>query len=415
MKRTGTLAIVATAVLFPLFFQLPGGIYNSAEVVTDSGGILSQLPLPISILACLGGMLTFRNGYRRCAVAFITAGALLAVMLVSLVFAGSGWHFEPRKVLMLAQVMLPLMGLVLGQMVRDEEKEIPRAFFWVLMLVVPVQLAASWVHGQFALTHHLYVFSIYQHFQYVPVVFVCAFIWVMAALWDSHRKALYFLTPLMAIYAVASMSLLTGIVFFAFVIAFAAFKLFTGRDGVQAASVAVIALFFMGFAVVAMNQVNASPNAAYEPQFHGKMEKLEAGEVPQNLTERFADWRRFGGGMIESARTLMFGHPAPFPREVRTSAHNWYLDVGYNFGIITWLPILGLLGYTAFLFWRDRSSVRQETVWLGLVVLFLVVVDSNFKVTLRQPYPGIFAYFLWGVLLTMLHSERRMSFAVKQP
>jgi hypothetical protein len=36
------------------------------------------------------------------------------------------------------------------------------------------------------------------------------------------------------------------------------------------------------------------------------------------------------------------------------------------------------------------------------MVAFLVLVDSNFKVTLRQPYPGIFAYFLWGLLLSRL-------------
>ena len=34
-----------------------------------------------------------------------------------------------------------------------------------------------------------------------------------------------------------------------------------------------------------------------------------------------------------------------------------------------------------------------------------VVIDSNFKVTLRQPYPGIFAYFMWGLLLSRLRTS----------
>lgn len=44
----------------------------------------------------------------------------------------------------------------------------------------------------------------------------------------------------------------------------------------------------------------------------------------------------------------------------------------------------------------------RGTVWLAVIVLYLVVVDSNFKVTLRQPYPGIFSYFLWGMLVSSI-------------
>jgi hypothetical protein len=52
--------------------------------------------------------------------------------------------------------------------------------------------------------------------------------------------------------------------------------------------------------------------------------------------------------------------------------------------------------------WRRRESLSGQTLWLAALVAFLVLVDSNFKVTLRQPYPGIFVYFLWGLLLSRL-------------
>jgi hypothetical protein len=35
-------------------------------------------------------------------------------------------------------------------------------------------------------------------------------------------------------------------------------------------------------------------------------------------------------------------------------------------------------------------------------VVFALFVDSMFKVPLRQPYPGIFFFFLWGLLLAQL-------------
>lgn len=406
MKPAVVLWAIGVAILFPLFFQLSGGIYNSYEVVTDSGGVLAKLPLPISILACLGGIFILKNNYRSASLAVKVAGAMLLVMLVSLILAGENFYVDKRKVIMLAQILLPVAGLVLGQMVNDEGKIVPRAFLYVLILIVPAQLAAGWIQGHFALTHYLYAFSIYQHFQYVPLIFVCAFIFAITALWDSHRKVFYFLVPLMAIYAVASMSLLTGFAFLAFMISFGMSQLRNREGRTEALAVTGLAMLFVALSFVVLKNVNESPGASYEPQYHGKMEMLESGEVPQNLSERFADWKLFGGGIIESGRTALVGHPAPIPREVRSSAHNWYLDIAYSFGLISWLPVLFLLGYTVKLLWRNRSSLPPEILWLAIIVLYLVVIDSNFKVTLRQPYPGIFTYFLWGMLLTALLGKR---------
>jgi hypothetical protein len=78
------------------------------------------------------------------------------------------------------------------------------------------------------------------------------------------------------------------------------------------------------------------------------------------------------------------------------------LDIVYNFGLIGLIPIFALMGYTASLCWKKRKILRAETWWLTAIVFFLVVIDSNFKVTLRQPYPGIFAFFMWGLLLSRL-------------
>jgi O-antigen ligase len=99
---------------------------------------------------------------------------------------------------------------------------------------------------------------------------------------------------------------------------------------------------------------------------------------------------------------MFFGHVAPLAREVRTSAHNWYLDIAYTFGLISLLPIFVLIGYTIYLFWRRRTRLPLDTRWLAFIVCYLVVIDNNFKVSLRQPYPGIFTYFLWGLLLSRL-------------
>lgn len=400
-----TLWLIAIALLFPLFFQLSGGIYYNAEAITDSGGLVSKLPLPISIIACLLGTLALARNYRQALPAAAFIGSFAALMLVSLLFAGVDQPVQPRKELIALQFLLPTVGLVLGQLVPDEEDIIPRAFMWVLLLLVPVQILAGWWQKTLTLTHNLYLFSIYQHFQFVPVIFVAAFCFVMVHLWDKHRAALRFLTVVMGIYAIASASFLAIGLYSAFVIVFfmrRMWQLKTGR---------LIGFILFGAGVVAAGLVIslyyglAEKNTAIigdGGQYLGKFQTLANGKMPINVEQRLGDWKLYRDGISESNRTMLLGHVEPLPRKVKTSAHNWYLDFVYNFGLLPLVPLLALMVFTARLLLRSRKTLPGRTWWLAALVAFMVLVDSNFKVTLRQPYPGIFAYFIWGLLLTRL-------------
>ena len=164
----------------------------------------------------------------------------------------------------------------------------------------------------------------------------------------------------------------------------------------------VIALCIAGIGAYFAIAKNKSSIIGDHGQYIGKFDALSEGKLPTNVSERLADWKLFYTGIVESPRTLTFGHLSPLAREVKTSAHNWYLDFVYNFGLISLLPMLVLIVFTLNLAWGLRKVLPGETWWLAGLVAFLVLVDSNFKVTLRQPYPGIFAYFLWGLLLSRL-------------
>jgi hypothetical protein len=126
----------------------------------------------------------------------------------------------------------------------------------------------------------------------------------------------------------------------------------------------------------------------------------------RNVAERFSDWRLFGLGIIESPKSFLFGHSRPIAREQRTSAHNFYLDFTYNFGALALLPLAALIAYTAALLWRRRREVMSSDTLFALAatVAFLVLLESNLKVSLRQPYPGIAIYFFWGLLLARLRN-----------
>lgn len=148
---------------------------------------------------------------------------------------------------------------------------------------------------------------------------------------------------------------------------------------------------------------------AAEPAYGAPQGVRSMPDRVRNVQERFSDWRRFGAGVFDSPATMLFGHAAPLPRDQRTSAHNFYIDFAYNFGVLALAPLLLLIANTAWRLWLNRKAVldHADLLMLAVVVAFLVLIESNLKVSLRQPYPGIAIYFFWGLLLAWLrHMER---------
>lgn len=398
--------IVGIGILLPLFFQLSGGIYSDLNPMTDSQGMLAKLPLPVSILTCLVALTFLAGNLGRARPALTMIFGMIAVCLISLWSGGDGVTLPQRKLLMIVQVILPLVGLLLGQLVGDKDKVIARAFLVVVSIVVPLQLLATWLQGGVLLTQYLYAFSIYSHIQYVTLIFVCAFAFSLTSLWDEHKVWLCVLGVPMFIYVTTSYSFLTIFAYMSLLIVFVLGKLWVYRAKFNSIVVSLVLVAIIGLGAFLYFEKTDEPRASVAAKyslFYGKFESLLNGKIPSNVQERFGDWKLFGKGIIESKKTLLVGHPQPMPREIRSSPHNWYMDITYTFGLVALLPILTLIAYTAYLCWRQRKMLPAQIWWLKVIVFYLVVIDSNFKVTLRQPYPGIFAYFMWGLLLSRLH------------
>ncbi len=399
---------VGLGLLFPLFFQLSGGIYRDFDPIIDSQGVIGKLPLPISVFTYVALVALLAGKLDRIRPAVATITGMIVACLLSFWLAHDGTTQPQRKLIMAIQVAFPMGGLLLGLLIEDRDKIIARAFFLVLSVMVPLQLVATWLQGRLILTHYLYGFSIYSHFQYVTLIFVCAFVYALVSLWDEYRVWLCAMIVIMLIYATASLSFLTIFAYITFLTIFGVSKLWPYRDNAKLVfiSLALTAVLAAGglvyFKSMDGERASIQDKAAL---FNGKFKILADGRIPPNLQERFNDWKFFGAGIVESRTTLLLGHPQPMPREVRSSPHNWYIDIAYTFGLIGLVPILMLIAYTVYLCWKQRKTLPAATWWVAGIVLYLVLVDSNFKVTLRQPYPGIFAYFMWGLLLTRLRGS----------
>jgi hypothetical protein len=404
-RKNILLWLMGISILLPVFFQLNGGIYRGLGVLIDSQGNVAKLPLPLSILACLFVVGVLRGNLSRAIPALVMIAGVLVISLISILLGGDGVTPQQRKLLVMAQVLLPLGGLLLGALIHDGNKVIARSFLVVLSIVIPMQLAATWLQGGLILTHYLYAFSIYAHLQYVALILVCAYIFCLATLWDQQKIWLCVVGLFVSIYAVSSLSFLTIFAFFAFVFAFIACKFWSYRSSPRLIAVASILIVFAllgSYTYFKKMEGQRSSVEGLQPLYYGKFKELLDGKIPANVYERFGDWALFGRGIVESRQTFLVGHAQPMPREIRSSPHNYYIDIAYTFGVLALMPLLGLMGYTAYLCWRQRKSLPAETWWLLAIVFYLVVIDSSFKVTLRQPYPGIFTFFLWGILLSRL-------------
>ncbi|MDP2399340.1 MAG: hypothetical protein Q8M53_13415 [Burkholderiales bacterium] len=394
---------IALLLVLPLFFQLSGTIFRDTTYLFNSEGNLMLLPIPVSVLACYGGILLLGH-YARARLALTLIFATFALMLVtSVLLAHVQAGQEQAKLILLIQFVLPMFALVLGQLHGEDttaQPIVPVCFLWVLAILVPVQLLLTWSESSWILSPSYVVFSAYQHLQYVPAMFVAAYLVALYALWDMprYRMLLLVLGAPMGMYAGASVSALATA---GLVAGVAAFGLLAWRRGGQGRPLLVLVVTVLICAIGYFSMASGRMGPRYDLI---RLQTDTAVFAPKNLAQRIAYWKFYTGEILASPRSAVLGHVAPPDRTKYPSAHNYYLDFAYNFGIVPLLPLLGLIGLTLLGVRRKWQAVKSSMPLLGLtaVVLFLVLVDNSFKVGMRQPYPGILTFFLWGILLSHL-------------
>lgn len=400
-------AAIALLLFLPLFFQLNGAIFRDPAYIFDTGGQLMRLPVPVSVIACYGGILLLGR-YARARLSLTAIFAAFALMLISSVLLAhvQEGREQQAKLILLIQFVLPMFALVLGQLHHDkpaDQSVLAAGFLWVLAIVVPLQLAFTWSQGMLILSPYFVVFSIFQQLQYVPMIFVAAYLLALYTLWETprYRMLLLGLAAPMGIYAGASVSALATAGLIAGVTGFAVLAWQRGgKRKPLALLVAAVLVFSIGYFSIAAGKLGGKYDLI-------RLQTDTAMFAPKNLAERIAYWKYYSDEILASPKSAVLGHATPPDRTKYPSAHNYYLDFAYNFGLLPLLPLLVLVGLTLTGVRRQWRDIRASPPLLGLTaaVLFLVLVDNSFKVGMRQPYPGILTFFLWGVLLTRLSRQ----------
>jgi len=394
---------ISLMIFLPLFFQLQGGIFDDRSAEFSSGGILSLLPIPLSVVACyLGMVLLGRYSQARLALLslfFVFNGMLLSSLLLGVDGTGGG----QQKLILLIQYILPMFGLVLGQQFgvrKGALMTVAKGALVILSIVLPLQLFSTLSAGQVQLSPFVYLFSIYQHLQYVSLLFVCAFMLALFGLagrgFDQWLNALAFL---MGGYVVLSWSMLAALLFMLGILVFVGQQLAHRQR--SATLVLVPGLAVCGALLIVLYIYWGSHAQVLTP---ATMTGNRAIQILETRVSYLEHWKFYINGICESLAHALFGHATSPNRGVFPSALNYYLDFAYNFGLLGLFPLVLLAIYSFAAVcrrWRQFWAASEYT-GLVMVVVFTLVLDSTFKVGLRQPYPGIMMFFLWGLLLAVI-------------
>lgn len=424
--------IVQSIILFlffiPLFFQLSGNIFTDTGFNFDAKGSLLLTPLPIACITCFIGivaLLRWDEQYFGIDIIFVI---FILSMFSVLITAASSDKAELAKFVLLIQFLVPMFGFVLGQLYIEPEApylKLEAIILYILAFIIPAQVISTLNYGPVLLVPDVGLFSLYQHLQYLPTVFVGLYFFTIVGITEQKLlKGLSIcLAPFLGIYIAASLSLST-VLFTIFLIPLTVIVLWRKQNKIFAGVLVtfICSAFFLYYPVISSIEMHAEkfgqksnegistaviseqPSRSFEASLRKESDEEWA---PLNIRERFVNWNYYTEALGTNATTILFGHEDRPERTKYPSAHNYYLDFAYHFGILALSPLLYLIGITIY---RAVKALLAKEIALSsqvllVIVLFFLLVDNSVKVGLKQPYPGLIMFFLWGRLLQILNNR----------
>ena len=334
----------------PVFFYLTGTIFTSPDFIYDSQGKLLLLPLPIASIFCYVGiaiLLRLENRHFGMGVIFST---FMLMIFATQVKSNQMDENELTRFILLVQFILPMFALALGQlylMPKSDYLRYEAVLLYVLLIIVPLELVATITQQSGWLTPYLYVFSLYQHIEFLPVIFVAFFFIAVNSLYENKilRNLIMFLSPWMGGYIAASQSSMT--ILLAIIATFVSIWLLMKYVGRRYIVIMVLLLwtsFSIYYSSVGLTMFDGeyNQNSLTMAKEEARKDITETADIAVekyyekslslslSISERMPYWRFFGEGIIESMQTFLFGHIKRPDRNKYPSAQNYYLDMIYE-------------------------------------------------------------------------------------
>ena len=414
LNRVSIQTISLYLLFIPLFLQMSGSIlFINNEIIYDHGGDIRKLPLPVSVLSCFICLIFLMN-YEKCKQGATFIFSTFILMLLAVFFGtGASEKLALGKMILLIQFILPMFGIFLGQSYIEPVNKrfsMEAICIHVLLFVVAMEVLSTVIRGTILLHPNIYLFSIYQHLQYVPMIFTVLSIIAISKL--SHdprfRVELVCLGILMPIYLCMSLSHeAIGVAVMSLLIYLWSRKSkIPARYFVYAVALILLSLF-ASYLIMATDLISERKNdAAIFDQLIG-LESLFT-----SLGDRVGIWQFYMARLFATPEAFLFGiNEQEQGIMIAQSAHNYYIDMMFHFGVLSLLPMVAMMFYIFRELYAIYKTRNEDVTVLSLAysVLLLLLADNMLKVGMRQPYPGIITFFLVGLLLAKLKTNSNES------
>lgn len=399
--------LLACMLVLPVFFQFGSGLFTSTDLFFDSNKSIYRLPIPFSIIAnftILLGIGAFSRARTSLLFIFFTFVLMIVALIIS---TPTGTVAQQSKFIQIAQFTLPMFALITGQFFEESKNQLSlsfeKFFFYSILSVVSLQLLSSLLHESSTLIPSIKLFSIYQYLHYVPVMFVISYMFVFERLWrDAFKpKLLLLLWLLLAVYAVMTESVFIVAIY---LMCIATYIIFYGKLKENKVLKLFLGLIF----------ITVTLHTTYQ-HFSYKNTDLSTGPISMvtkakySWDQKLAGWDTYINIVMNSPKTFLVGHTHIANNGLIASAHNYYLDFVYNFGIIGLLPLIILIVFIAY---KTFSSFKQvfynsHLFFPFAALVILLLIENIFYMGLKQPYPGILSFFLLGAYLSRLNQHTK--------
>ncbi len=399
--------IYFTILLVPIFFLLNGNIYFESSVKLNSQNNLYNVPIPLSYFFSV--LLIFYLFYKKNFEIFNNKILkTLIYSIVSLIFClvvSKNLNYE--RTLELIQFLLPWMGLIVALNL-EKYKNIYKIVYYFLFFFLSLQLLITIFLDKRIIISDIFFFTVYQNIQYVGTIFALLTILVSINLYKKKKISIIFLIILSLIYSSLTYSFSSLAIFAIFILGYF-IKLIYQNYNNKIIILKIFSLFvlclIMCFYLFNYNTNNIDKNKFITKKEGGKnyyentlkFKNLFNFKTPENISLRFEIWKNYCSEIINNKKIILVGDKNRELDEKYQSSHNLLIDIIYKFGLILIIPYLFLF-FLVLLNLYNLKNDKKDFLSLFFVCL-VIFIENIFKVSLKQPYPGIISFYLIGYYL----------------
>ena len=378
--------------ILPIFFQIGHGIFNGTILQKN----IYNIPLPVSIFSVVIILFYYLiTNFKK--FLYFLKNKLLIIYFISfiiLLFVNFFLHSNNQeKIIYLFQFFLPVLSLPIGFFYFEKN------FFFIIYKIIfyffILHLLFSLLNGKAFLINDMFFFSIYQNLQYVNSTLIFLALFSLLVIYKDLKKIqIIFFITLTFLYSFYAYSLSSLTLFFL------GFFLMIEKNLIQNPIKYIFIILFLVISLITINFVNKSlsqekfsTNSNYYLNSK-KIDDILNLKVPQNIILRLEIYQKYLVNFDQ--KKLFFGSKEYSLDKSYSSAHNIIIDAIYKFGILLAIPFLYLFFFIFYKFFSEQNIYKKK---LLLFLIFFLILENMFKVSLKQPYPGLISYYIIGLIL----------------